>query len=228
MQQIPLDIGVPLVPSFENFLPGPNGEVISYLRQWVQGGALGMDSPPVGVYIGGESGSGKSHLVAAVANALHHRGQRVGVLRPDALAPVEFDPSWSAIILEDVHAYDALRQQLAFNWFVNAQAHQRTVFSTGNALPRALVLREDLRTRLGGGQIFYLQPLSDAQVRTVLRASAQARGLVLGDEVLDFVLHRFSRDLGSLMPLLAALDHYALQTQRAITIPFIKTMLENL
>lgn len=225
MQQIPLDIGVPLIPTLDNFYAGPNAEVIAYLRQWLQGGA---ELSPVGVYVGGESGSGKSHLVGALAEALRNRGQSVGVLRPDALATVEFDPAWSALILEDVHAYDAVRQQLAFNWFVNAQSHQRTVFATGQVLPRALVLREDLRTRLGGGQIFYLQPLSDAQVRTVLRDSAQVRGLVLGDEVLDFVLHRFSRDLGSLMPLLAALDHYALQTQRAITIPFIKTMLEKL
>jgi DnaA family protein len=90
------------------------------------------------------------------------------------------------------------------------------------------VLREDLRTRLGGGQVFHLEALTDAQVRAVLRDSARLRGLVLSEEVLDFVLNRFSRDLGSLMPLLTALDHLALQTQRAITIPFIKTMLERL
>ena len=97
----------------------------------------------------------------------------------------------------------------------------------GNTAPRALVLREDLRTRLGGGQIFQLQALTDAQVRAVLQDSARLRGLVLGEEVLDFVLHRFSRDLGNLMPLLTALDHFALQTQRAITIPLIRSMLEN-
>jgi len=45
--------------------------------------------------------------------------------------------------------------------------------------------------------------------------------------VMDFILHRFSRDLGSLMQLLDHLDAYALQTQRAITIPLIKSMLEN-
>ena len=47
------------------------------------------------------------------------------------------------------------------------------------------------------------------------------------DEVLDYMLHRFSRDLGSLMELLTQLDGYALQTQRAITIPLIRSMLEN-
>ncbi len=44
---------------------------------------------------------------------------------------------------------------------------------------------------------------------------------------MDFILNRFSRDLGSLVQLLDALDVYALQTQRPITIPLIKSMLEE-
>jgi len=44
---------------------------------------------------------------------------------------------------------------------------------------------------------------------------------------MDFMLTRFSRDLGSLMDLLDMLDGYALQTKRAITIPLIKTMMDN-
>ena len=56
---------------------------------------------------------------------------------------------------------------------------------------------------------------------------ADARGVFLGDEVMDFILHRFSRDLGSLMQLLDHLDTYALQAQRAITIPLVKSMLED-
>jgi DnaA family protein len=49
----------------------------------------------------------------------------------------------------------------------------------------------------------------------------------LADEVLDFMLKRFSRDLGSLMRLLDHLDGFALQTRRAITIPLIRAMLET-
>jgi DnaA family protein len=44
---------------------------------------------------------------------------------------------------------------------------------------------------------------------------------------MDYTLRRFSRDLGSLLALLDELDRYALQTQRAITIPLIRSMLEN-
>ena len=61
----------------------------------------------------------------------------------------------------------------------------------------------------------------------VLRRAADLRGVFLSDEVMDFMLNRFSRDLSSLMLLLETLDGYALRTQRAITIPLIKAMLEN-
>jgi len=44
---------------------------------------------------------------------------------------------------------------------------------------------------------------------------------------MDYMLNRFSRDLGSLMLLLDQLDAFALRTQRAITIPLLKTMLES-
>ena len=72
-----------------------------------------------------------------------------------------------------------------------------------------------------------LQVLDEPERRAVLRQQADDRGVFLSDEVMDFMLNRFSRDLGSLMELLDLMDGYALQTQRAITIPLIKSMLEN-
>ena len=101
------------------------------------------------------------------------------------------------------------------------------MLAAGSSAPADLLLREDLRTRLGWGHIFLMQPLGEAQSRAVLRQAADARGLFLSDEVMDYTLRRFSRDLGSLLALLDELDRYALQTQRAITIPLIRSMLEN-
>ena len=138
-----------------------------------------------------------------------------------------FDDRWAAVLMDDVHLYTAVQQHAAFAWFVSAQPTQRGVLAAGLLPPADLKLREDLRTRLGWGHVFELHVLSEPERRSVLRQAADARGVFLGDEVMDFILHRFSRDLGSLMQLLEHLDAYALQTQRAITIPLIKSMLEN-
>jgi DnaA family protein len=133
--------------------------------------------------------------------------------------------------MDDVQLFTAAQQAAAFNWFVNAQTPHagpaRWVLAAADRPPADLRLREDLRTRLGWGHVFQLQVLDERELRAVLRRAADERGVFLGDEVMDFMLSRFSRDLGSLMALLDELDAYALRTQRAITIPLIKAMLEN-
>jgi DnaA-homolog protein len=227
MKQIALDIGLASVPSFSNFFAGPNEAALKHLELWT-GNSL---RSPVPTYIWGEPGSGKTHLLKAVSEALHAQGARVGWMDASSLEPPEFNESWAAVVLDECHLYTAVQQQAAFNWFVNAlnsaDGHPRWVLAAGSLPPADLALREDLRTRLGWGHVFELHALTEPERRAVLRVEADARGVFLSDEAMDFMLRRFSRDLSSLMQLLDKLDGYALQTQRAITIPLIKAMLES-
>jgi len=166
-----------------------------------------------------------------VREALREQGASSGWMDASLLEPPEFNDAWAAVILDDCHLYTAVQQQAAFNWFVNAlsapDGRPRWVLAAGAVPPADLALREDLRTRLGWGHVFALQALTEPERRAVLRREADARGVFLSDEAMDFMLTRFSRDLGSLMQLLDQLDGYALQTKRAITIPLIKSMLES-
>ena len=227
MKQMALDIGLAPVPTLDNFVAISNEAALDHLRLWV-GNPL---RSPVPTFLWGEGGSGKSHLLRAVREALREHGRRVGWLDVQTLHPGEYDEHWEVVLLDDVHLYTAEQQAAAFNWFVNAQAPAhgaaRWVLAAGDRPPADLQLREDLRTRLGWGHVFQLKALGEAERRSVLRRAADERGVFLGDEVMDFMLNRFSRDLSSLMMLLDQLDAYALRTQRAITIPLIKSMLEN-
>lgn len=227
MKQIALDIGLVPEPTLDGFLAGPNAALLHHLRHAV----ASPEAAGAPVYIWGGAGSGKTHLLAAARAALLEQGARVGWIDASSRHPPGFDETWSAILMDDVHLYDPARQQVAFNWFVNAVAPAsgaaRWIVATGAQPPADLPLREDLRTRLGWGHVFHLAQLAEADLRAVLRQGADARGIFLGDEVMAFMLSRFSRDLGSLMELLDHLDHYALQTQRPITIPLLKSMLEN-
>lgn len=227
MKQLALDIGLASDPSFANFFAGPNDETVRQLALWAQSP---LDSP-VPTYLWGDEASGKTHLLKAVGEALRHQGASSGWMDASMLEPPEFNESWSAVIMDDCHLYTPAQQRSAFNWFVNAlstdDGHPRWVVAAGNVPPADLPLREDLRTRLGWGHVFALQALSDDERRAVIKREADARGFSLSDEVTDFMLTHFSRDLGSLMQLLDKLDSYALQTKRAITIPLIKTMLET-
>lgn len=227
MRQMALDIGMAPVPTLDNFVAVGNEAVLEHLQLWA-GNPL---RSPVPTFLWGEGGSGKTHLLGAVLEALREQGARVGWLDAGILNPVAFDDHWDAVLLDDCQLYTAEQQAAAFNWFVNAQTpaqgRARWVLAAADRPPADLQLREDLRTRLGWGHVFQLHALGEAERRAVLRRAADERGVFLGDEVMDFMLNRFSRDLSSLMMLLDQLDAYALRTQRAITIPLIKSMLEN-
>ncbi|RYF58291.1 MAG: DnaA regulatory inactivator Hda, partial [Comamonadaceae bacterium] len=222
-KQIALDIGLARAPTLAGFFAGANEAALRHLQLW----AGSPTRSPVPTYLWGPAASGKTHLLRAVAEALREQGATAGWLDASVLEPPEFNEGWAVVLLDDVHLYTAVQQHAAFNWFVNAQTLQRGVLAAGALPPADLKLREDLRTRLGWGHVFQLQVLSEPERRAVLRQAADSRGVFLGDEVMDFMLTRFSRDLGSLMQLLEQLDGYALQTKRAITIPLIKSMLEN-
>jgi DnaA-homolog protein len=223
MKQIALDIGLPRGPALSNFCSGPNEAALKHLQLW----AGSPTRSPVPTYLWGAAGSGKTHLLKAITESVREQGAAAGWLDATMIEPPEFDEGWAVVLLDDVHLYTAVQQHTAFNWFVNAQALQRGVLAAGALPPADLKLREDLRTRLAWGHVFQLQVLSEPERRAVLRQAADARGVFLSDEVMDFMLTRFSRDLGSLMQLLEHLDGYALQTQRSITIPLIKSMLES-
>ena len=227
MKQMALDIGLHTAPTLESFFAGPNSAALEHLRLWT----ASQKPSPVPTYLWGESGSGKSHLLQAVQTALSNAGMSVGWLDANQNERVNFEESWTAVLMDDVHLYNLEQQQLAFNWFVNAltpkSGSPRWVLAAGMLPPADLKLRDDLRSRLGWGHVYALQVLSDTERRAVLRSEADARGLFLSDEVMSYMLSRFSRDLSSLMILLDHLDQFALETKRAMTIPLIKSMLES-
>ena len=222
MKQLPLPISPAPADGFDNLVVGRNAAAVQHLRE------LGLNRIAVApVYLWGAVGTGKTRLLRALASQQQLDGARVGWFDAATPLPWVLDEAWRLVLVDDCEALDPEQQQAAFALFVEAGAHGVQWVGAGRWPPVDLKLRDDLRTRLGWGHIFHLQTLSEPERRAVLRQAADARGVFLGDEVMDFMLTRFSRDLGSLMELLDLLDGYALQTQRALTIPLVKSMLEN-
>jgi len=227
MRQIALDIGVDVGPTLSNFEPGQNAAALEHLQLWMAGNTRS----PVPTYLWGEQACGKSHLLSAVAQAITSQGHRVGWMDASLAEPPAFDAGWDVLLMDDVDAYTAVQQHAAFNWFVHAATpgalRQPWVLAAGLLPPQDLPLREDLRTRLGWGHVFHLQVLSETDRRAVLVRHAHMLGMTLNTDLLDYMLTRFSRDLGHLIDLLHRLDAFALQTQRPLTIPLLRAMLDE-
>jgi len=196
LKQLLLDFTRPPAPTFANFVPGGNAEVLAALQAAARG-----HFPERVLYMWGESGAGKSHLVTAFAQ--------------EASQPVR--------IVDDVERLGEAEQIELFNAF-NERAFP-FLLVTASAAPRDVTLRRDLATRLATGLTYRLLSLSDEEKQAALEAHARARGFELGDEVTRYLLTHARRDMGSLVSALDALDRYSLETGRTITVPLLKAAL---
>jgi DnaA-homolog protein len=217
MQQLPLLIDTRSAQCFESFIAGQNTLALDYLSQ------TPAHSPPV--FLWGESGTGKSHLLHALADQTQAQGAAVRWFGPDTCEPWVFDETAAWLIFDDCHQFTPCQQQAAFSLFVQASTAGMSVVGAASVPPVDLPLREDLRTRLGWGHVFALKPLTQAQMCTALQCESDRRGLFLPNEVVHYLMTRFDRNLKALMHLLNRLDTFALVHQRALTIPLLKKML---
>ena len=219
LRQIPLPIGTEPMRSFGNFVPGANAPVLAHL--------MGLTSASAPVYLWGAGGCGKTHLLQASVQRFHALGAHSAFFTAADAVPWAHDEHWGLIVFDDCDRFNAHQQQAAFALFVQAAAHGVAVVAAGRVPPIDLAVREDLRTRLGWGHVFALQPLSEPEVRAALRREADHRGVFLSDEVMDHLLTHFPRDLKHLMALLDRLDAFSLATQRALTVPLLRKMLSD-
>lgn len=227
MQQIPLPISVPGVPGFDEFVAGDNPQALQHVAV-LAGGLAGGPAGPRRfsmTYLWGPPGGGKSHLLAAAGAELQVAGARVIAVGPDTPVPWPAVADAALVVLDDCERLDEPRQQAAFTALVDAQAESVAVLAAGRLPPVDLPLRDDLRSRLGWGHVFALRPLSEAQVRATVRQAADRRGIFLGDEVMDFLMTRFPRDLTTLMGLVDQIDRYSMVQKRPVTLPLVRRML---
>jgi DnaA-homolog protein len=222
MKQIPLPITPPPSEGFDSLVVGRNAGAVQHLRNLAVG--AGASAP---VYLWGDAGTGKTRLLRALAVQRQAEGERVGWFDAADALPWVLDESWSLVVVDRCDALDAVHQQAAFALFVEAGTHGVQWAATGRLPPVDLPLRDDLRSRLGWGHIFALQPLAEGETRAALRREADRRGIFLSDDVMDYLLTRFRRDLGHLMALLDRLDGFALAEQRPVTVPLLKKMLSE-
>jgi DnaA family protein len=220
MKQIPLAIGAlgeGPEQRLDNFVPGPNAAALAHLAALERGA--------VPVYLWGPAGVGKTHLLRACVARFHEHGLRSSWFDPGTPLPWQHDEGCALMVFDRCDELDAGQQHAAFALFVEATTLGAAVLAAARVPPVDLPLRDDLRSRLGWGHVFALQALAEPEARAALRREADRRGVFLSDEVMDYLLTRFDRDLKHLMLQIERLDRFSLSNKRAITVPLLKQML---
>lgn len=223
-EQLILDISPAPPASLDNFVAGANQAALQALRQCAPGRA---------VYLWGPPGAGRTHLLRAMASRDDSRYFSADD-PPQPILRIATDdrPPPGLVAVDDIERFDQAGQAAVFalynRWRESAtRTDAFTLVVSGDRAPKAMSVREDLRTRLGWDLVFRLEHLSDAHRAEAMQQRAQARGLQLQAEVITWILTHYARDMNRLSALVDALDNYSLVKKRPITLPLLKELLAN-
>ncbi|MHA7879472.1 MAG: DnaA regulatory inactivator Hda [Saccharospirillum sp.] len=226
--QLPLSVTFREDAVFDDFLPGDNARALGALRH-----ALARLDEPM-LYLWGAPGSGLSHVLQASVHELQGQGLEVMYLPLEAC--LDFGPQAldnlddvDALALDDIDAIagKADWEEALFHLYNRLRDSGRLLLVTSHASPLHLdIALPDLKSRLGWGLTFQIQPLNDEQKTDWLIWKARRRGLVLEPDVAAFVINRAARSMQALVETFEALDQRSLAEQRRLTIPFVKQVLD--
>jgi len=223
MQQLLLQLAPPPAPTLDNYVPGRNGAALQALRDIARGAGAERF-----VYLWGEPGSGRTHLLRGLAQAAGARKALYLRGAPGTCMQNNSPADGGVIAVDDVQDLSAGDQITLFDLYNRVRAAGGALAASGDAAPAQLDLRADLRSRLAWGLAFQLHPLSDAEKAAALREHGRARALDLPEDVIAYLLKHARRDMASLVGILDALDRYSLQQKRPVTLQLLRDALESM
>lgn len=225
--QIPLPLTPRRDSRFEDFVVGPNAAVVEALKQM-------PDEPGAHVFLHGEVGSGKTHLLNALCYETRERQGRAFYLAlkrlpQDAVASLQGLEDLDLVCVDDLHviAGDRTWEEALFHCFNRIRkANGRLLISSVKPLSALDISLPDLASRLAWGLRLPLKPLSDEDKLAVIGRHSDALGLGLSEEVQRYLLKHYDRSTSALIQTVETLHRVALTNKRRITIPFAREVLQ--
>jgi DnaA family protein len=229
MQQLALDLKLADFAVFETFYPGSNAAALAAVRQAVTASGSQV------VWFWGRQGCGRSHLLQAAVAAAAAEGRACAwlPLGDDAgVVPgmLEGMGQLDLLCVDDIDAIagQADWERALFGVFEDLRNNNGRLLVTASAPPAEVAFDlPDLASRLASGPVWKLHTLDDEALLAALQQRSEWRGLDLPEETARFLLRRIERSSAAVFGLLDRLDQEALSQQRRLTVPFVKSVIEN-
>ncbi len=200
--------------TFDSFVVGPANK-FAYAAAKAVAKDPGIAFNPLFIY--GESGLGKTHLMHAIANEVSKNHPDKKVLYTtcenflnDFVASLaqKTSPKFrlhyrnvDILMIDDIQFIKG-RTQLQeefFNTFNELKAQNKQIILTSDRPPKEIQQLEDrLRTRFEGGMTVDIQPPSTETKIAILQRKALERKCLLPDDVLEFLAHNSGHDVRTL------------------------------
>lgn len=227
--------------SFETFVVGPYNALAHAAAKTVS------DKPGVvynPLFIYGQTGHGKTHLIQAVGNHIKRSGRKVFYVTSERFAVDYFNSlqsgtansfkdkyrQYDVLIMDDVQflASKEKTQEELFHLFNALHDYNKQIIFSSDIHPALLSGLEDrLQSRFAQGMIVDI-PAPDLESRVaILKAKAAQNSILLNDDVVD---HLATTIEGNIRELEGALNTIMCQSQltgRALTLDEVKNIIKN-
>lgn len=224
--QIPLGFQPGELYSFDSLVSGQNNVLIDSARQLVS------NKGEKQLFVWGQQGTGKSHLLQACCNFMARNNGTVCYFTANEIrqyAPEMFDGlhQLDLVCLDELDKWlDDSQWEFALFDLINRmrEAGNSLVLASSSAPDDSGISLPDLRSRLSWGPVFQIHELDDQGKNQALRIRARQSGLELPESVAAYMVQRYPRDMKGLFDRLAALDRAAMASQRRLTIPLVRSV----
>jgi DnaA family protein len=226
--QIPLQLEAKRPDRFEDFIAGPNGDVLAAVRSL-------LDEPGANLFLSGPEGTGKSHLLNAICHAARERGLAAFYIALKHL-PEEAAASLEGLRILDLVCVDDLQcvagnpvwETALFSCFNEVRAAGgRLLVSSSLPLESLTFHLPDLGSRLAWGVRQKLRVPDDQGKLEILQQRARTLRIELPEDVQNYLLQHGKRDMASLLQTLEQLKDAAFASKRKITIPLARDVLKG-
>jgi chromosomal replication initiation ATPase DnaA len=238
MNQLVLPLTVPPRFTFESLIVH---EGIQTAVSTIQSAYGTGDLPLPPLFLHGPPGTGKTHILNAVASLLDSRfaPQGLGLKFISATGDPPLFPDLKALVSNAQNHVQGLWGVIVDDAHLVNEDDSAHLWSLSNKLTRSgapLILASrtppeeifpgnaHLRSRIVSGLVFALEPPEDAIRMLIVDKMARDKNVRISHEVCAYLVSRKARNVKELERLLDVLDRASLELKRRITIPLAKTL----
>lgn len=208
-QQLPFDFAYRAASSAGDFIISePNGEAVAWIDRYPAW-------PGAGLLLIGQSGNGKTHL----ARVWQQKSGAVYVNNAKALADVLADEAPQNVIIDDAQNYARAAQEGLFHLFNRALLNKTHLLICATDIPQTWGLTlPDLASRLETLPVARLGDPDDMLLAALFVKHMTQRGITIKPEVMEYIFLRLPRSAAAVADVAAALDRYALEAGKGISL----------
>ncbi|MFS8617667.1 MAG: chromosomal replication initiator protein DnaA, partial [Solitalea sp.] len=230
--------------SFDNFIEGDCNRLARSAGFAVAGKPGGTSFNPLFLY--GQTGLGKSHLIQAIGSSVKTNFPDKMVLYVQAEKFVQqyidsvknstindfvnFYQLIDVLLIDDIQFFSGKEktQEVFFSIFNHLHTSGKQIVMTSDKPPKDLVgVQERLLSRFKWGLSADLQS-PDLETRiAILQTKMKADGIILPDEVIEYVAHNIDSNVRDLEGALISLLAQSTLNRKEVDLPLAKQMLKN-